>query len=212
MRQDIPSGSASESRSVTHQVARASAPGGFSILELMIAMLVLLFGFLAMANLIATSIVVNRSSNRLTSLTQLASDKLEELRSLDPNDPRVQAGGSLDINLTQTVGGHTEPYYDSVYVDQRSGAFTVTTPPDDSGVYSSVTRNLDGTTSPPSTSGSEPAKVSYRRRWTVQKDTPIALATKIVVEVAVKTNKLSDADPPATGNNFRQVIRMTAVR
>lgn len=210
MRQDFPNGSASESRTVTHRVSRASAPGGFSLLELMIAMFVLLFGFLAMANLIATSIVVNRSSNRLTSLTQLASDKLEELRSMNANDPRFQPGGSLTANVTQNNGGHTVPYYDSVYVDQRGGAITTTTPPDDSGVYKSAARNLDGTTTT-TTSGAEPNQVSYRRRWTIQGNTPVTGATQIIVEVALKTNKLSAADPPVTLNNFKQVIHITAV-
>lgn len=201
---------------------------GFSILELMIALFVLLFGFFAMANLIATSVVVNRSSNQLTSLTQLASEKLEELRSLDTTDPQVYpavlsggpgapvVGGSLTGEVTDTVnvGGVNSvvSYFDVVYANQRDGSITRTAGPnDDTRNYKSEKTGLDGTTIG-TTSGAEPTQVSYRRRWTIESNTPINGATQITVEVAVKTNKLSDPDPQATVNNFRQVIRVRTIR
>ncbi|MGB7622674.1 MAG: hypothetical protein WBN92_10030, partial [Terriglobia bacterium] len=203
-----------DDRTNDRQSVRFSVERGFSILELMIALFVLLFGFIAMANLIATSIVVNRSSNRLTSLTQLASEKLEELRSYDVNDVHAQAGGSLTQDITANVadagGPHTVSYFDVVYVDQRNGSTTRTGGPDDSGGYPTATTTLDGTTTSGNL-GSEPTKVSYRRRWLIETDNPISGATKITVEVAVKTNKLSDPDPPSTLNNFRQVIQMTSI-
>ncbi|MBZ5535281.1 MAG: hypothetical protein LAO31_04935 [Acidobacteriia bacterium] len=200
---------------------------GFSILELMIALFVLLFGFITMANLIATSVVVNRSSNHLTSIAQLASEKLEEIRALDATDPRVYpailsgspgapvTGGSLtgDVTTPVNVGGvnYTISYFDVVYVNQRDGSITRTAGPDDTGNFSSETTSLDGATTPPAASGNEPTQLSYRRRWTIESNTPINGATQITVEVAVKTNKLSDPDPPATLNNFRQVIRMRTI-
>lgn len=200
---------------------------GFSILELMIALFVLLFGFIAMANLIATSIVVNRSSNRLTSITQLASEKLEELRGLDVTDPKVYpailsgspsgpvTGGSLTGDVTENVnvGGvnYTVSYFDVVYLDQRDGSITRTAGPDDVfGTYSFQKTALDGTTTDRAACP-EPTQLSYRRRWTIESNTPINGATQITVEVAVKTNRLSEPDPPATLNNFRQVIRMRAI-
>jgi len=200
-----------ELRTEPMRLVRSCPKRGFSILELMIALLVLLFGFIAMMNLIAASIVVNRSSNRLTALTQLASDKLEELRSLDISDPRAQAGGSLTADETQNVGGQTVSYFDTVLMDQRSGSIVRTAGPDQNGTYDSVTRTIGGVTSE-TTSGSEPTQVSYRRRWLIESDQPIAAATRITVEVAVKTNKLSEADPSIAAAGFHQVIRMCAVR
>jgi Tfp pilus assembly protein PilV len=207
-------GAGSEAR----PLIRSNTDRGFSILELMIAILVLLFGFIAMINLIATSIVVNRSSNRLTSLTMLASDKLEQLRTLDINDPQLQVpagsttAGSLDDDSTQDVGGTQVSYFDTIFVDPRDGSITRTSRLDDQDQYNSVKQTMAGTTTT-TPSGGEPTQVSYRRRWLIQKDPAVlAGATRITVEVAVKTNKLSDADLPQAATGYRQVIRITAVR
>ena len=197
---------------------RSNPDRGFSILELMIAIGVLLFGFIAMINLIAMSIVVNRSSNRLTSLTMLASDKLEQLRTLDISDPQLQVpagsttAGSLGEDSTQDVGGTQVSYFDTVFVNPRDGSITRTSRLDDQDEYQSVKQTMAGTTTTTS-SDAEPARVSYRRRWLIQKDPAVlAGATRITVEVAVKTNKLSDADLPQAATGYRQVIRITAVR
>lgn len=210
----LSNGASPDARADNRGSVRGRAERGFSILELMIALFVLLFGFIAMINLIATSIVVNRSSNRLTTLTQLASEKLEELRAYDVNDVHAQSGGSLTEDTTANVddgtGTHQVAYFDAVYVDQRDGSITRTAGPEDAGTYSSVTTSLDGTTTGP-VQRNEPDQVSYRRRWLIETDHPIVGATKITVEVAVKTNKLSEADPPGTLNNFRQVIQMTSI-
>ncbi|MFI5175642.1 MAG: hypothetical protein ACHQKY_12335 [Terriglobia bacterium] len=211
----LSNGASPDDRTNDRQSVRFSVERGFSILELMIALYVLLFGFIAIANLIATSIVVNRSSNRLTSLTQLASEKLEELRSYDVNDPLAHAGGSLGNDVTALVvdatGNHTVSYFDAVYLNQRNGSITRTGGPDDTGGYPTETTTIDGTTTTGNLGG-EPTQVSYRRRWLIESNTPINGATQITVEVAVKTNKLSDPDSPGTVNNFRQVIRMRAIR
>lgn len=202
------------------RLPRSGPDRGFSILELMIAILVLLFGFIAMINLIATSMVVNRTSNRLTSLTLLASDKLEQLRSLDISDPRIQipsgssTAGSLDDDSSQDVGGTRVSYFDTVFVDPRDGSITRMEGQHDGDGHElvSVTRTMEGTTTTTS-SDAEPARVSYRRRWLIQKDPAVLAGTiRITVEVAIRTKALSDANPPPAAAGYRQVIRMTAVR
>lgn len=187
----------------------------------MVALMVLLVGFMAMVQLIATSVVVNRYAYSLTSLTQLASEKLEELRTLPLTDPRFRVAGnpnyptesqtalgSLTVaqsqNLTDTTGvTHSEPFYDFVVVNRRNGSITRTAGPDDSGLYNSITRTLGGTTTS-NASSSSPTTVSYERRWMVEGNQPIAGVFRITVELSA---------PRAAGNSgYRQVIRLRAVR
>lgn len=193
---------------------------GFSVLEVMVALFVLLFGFISMAQLIATSIVVNRNSFRLTSLTQLAAEKLEELRSMPLDNERFEvvgnpefatatlaSVGSLTADTTQTLqdsGGvpHTVSFYDWVFVDQRAGSITRTAGPGDTDGYNSVTRTLAGSSSLV-TQESAPTRVSYRRRWLIEGNQPLPGNIRITVELAV---------PAAAGKDFRQVIRLSAVR
>ncbi|MBZ5535277.1 MAG: hypothetical protein LAO31_04915 [Acidobacteriia bacterium] len=218
MNSDVLKGTSGGAGSEARRPIRANPDLGFSILELMIAIVVLLFGFIAMINLIATSIVVNRTSNQLTLLTLLASDKLEQLRTLDISDPQIQVpsgslnAGSLNDDSTQDVGGTRVSYFDNVFVNPRDGSITRTGGLDGEGEHESVTRTMGGTTTTTSSDAVQ-AQLSYRRRWLIQKDPAVlAGAIRITVEVAVGTNTGSDANPAQAPTGDRQVIRMTAVR
>lgn len=201
--------------------ADADRERAFSVLELMVALFVLLFGFISMAQLIATSIVVNRYSYRLTSLTQLAAEKVEELRARSLSDPSFDVAGnpvfpsetrasvgSIGADQTQTLldasgTSHTVSFFDTVYVNHRTGSITRTAGPDDTNQYQSDVRSLSGTTSS-SSSSSSPTDVSYRRRWMIEGNQPIPGAIRITVDLSAPIN---------TGSNeYRQVIRLRAVR
>lgn len=56
-------------------------PGGFTLIEILVAIIVLSIGLLGMATLTGTIIHGNKLSNDLTTATTLAQDKIEELRS-----------------------------------------------------------------------------------------------------------------------------------
>jgi Tfp pilus assembly protein PilV len=199
----------------------AGGEQAFSVIEVMIALFVLLVGFIFMAQLIATSVVVNRSSLRLSSLTQLAAEKVEELRARplsdqsfdvagNPDNPNgtLPSVGSIGADQTQTLvdaagTSHTVSFFDTVTVDQRTGTITRTAGPDDTNQYQSDIRSLSGVTSS-SSSSSAPTSVTYRRRWLVEGNQPIAGAIRITVDLSI---------PAVTGyNQYRQVIRLRAVR
>jgi prepilin-type N-terminal cleavage/methylation domain-containing protein len=59
---------------------------GFTLLEVMIALIVAAIGFLGIAGMITTSIRGNDFSARLTEATNLAQDKIEEMKNVDYRD------------------------------------------------------------------------------------------------------------------------------
>jgi type II secretory pathway pseudopilin PulG len=202
---------------------RRGKSDGFSILELMVALLVLLVGFMAMMQLIATSVVVNRHSTNLSSLTQLAAEKIEQLRTEALGNPNFGVAGNSNypsatatslgsltadssVTLPDSSGtNHTVSFFDYVTIDGRNGSITRVAGPDDTGNYISVTRTYDGTTAPPGTpSTSAPTTKTYVRRWTIEGNQPVAGAFRMTVDLSL---------PSAAGNtSYRPEIRLQAVR
>lgn len=74
---------------------------GFTLIELMIAIVMLSFGLLGMAGLMVSSTQVQQLSTSRSQMTTVAESKLEELRSYgmtaatDPLRTRLNVGGSL---------------------------------------------------------------------------------------------------------------------
>ena len=59
-----------------------SSPRGFSLLEVLVALVILSISLLALAGLIVTSTRNNSSGNHMTEAATLAQDKLEQLRAV----------------------------------------------------------------------------------------------------------------------------------
>ena len=79
---------------------------GFTLLEVLIALIILSFSLLALAGLMITTTKNNASGNYVTEAATFAQDKLEELRAvkwenlIDGNNTDQQ-GGSTGINYTR---------------------------------------------------------------------------------------------------------------
>lgn len=65
---------------------------GFTLLEVLIAMFILAFGLLAIAQMQVTAIRGNAFSNRTTTALTLAQDKIEELSGLSFDNHQLAAG------------------------------------------------------------------------------------------------------------------------
>ena len=79
--------------------------GGFTMIELVIAMVVLTFGLVSLVGMSAYISRANSISNTLSVLATAGQDQVDVIRSaiwtLDSdNDPRIAAGGSLTANVT----------------------------------------------------------------------------------------------------------------
>jgi type IV pilus modification protein PilV len=173
---------------------------GFTIIETMVAILVLSVGLLSLAAL-ATQMLTGTSRSHYSSLAaDLASEKLEDLSRWPSFDPNVYAAsgttvGSLtsDSSATVTSGGipaELVNYYDDVDIADLSGAIseTVSVVSGGSTSFKTTTHNPDGTisistaTSAPSTQGA----IAFHRRWAIEMDQPVTGTRRITVLVSLQ--------------------------
>jgi type IV pilus modification protein PilV len=159
---------------------KRSSTSGFSLIEVMVAILVLTIGLVGTAALMSTTVSTTAKSHYMSTAALLASEKLEDLGRFGKNDSQVAAGGSLAANTTG--------YFDNVQISVSNGQINETTTT--SGVSTSyvqaptsgmtVTQNA---TLPPATSDTQ----TFNRRWIIQQDTPTAGVRMITVLVTAYT-------------------------
>ena len=76
--------------------SRRGAQEGFTLIEALIAILILVFGLMAIANLYAIAGTSNRVANAGTAAAAAASERMEHLKSLPFDHPQLTAQGNLD--------------------------------------------------------------------------------------------------------------------
>jgi len=76
----------------TTMIRAAQSKKGFSLLELLIALVILAVGLLGVAGMQVTSISGNAFSNNVTIATGLAQSRIEELKKLPNSDAALSAG------------------------------------------------------------------------------------------------------------------------
>jgi len=77
---------------------KKSSNAGFSLIEVMIALMVLTIGLVGTAALMSTTLSSTVKSHTMSTAALLASEKLEDLGRFGKNDSPVQPGGSLVAN------------------------------------------------------------------------------------------------------------------
>jgi prepilin-type N-terminal cleavage/methylation domain-containing protein len=79
---------------------------GMTLIESMIAMLILLVGLLSIAQVLTLSIIASKNYGRdAGKTTASARDKMEELSGLNFTDVRLTAGGSIDPRIRDGLCG-----------------------------------------------------------------------------------------------------------
>ena len=73
--------------------------GGFSLVETMVASLVLVVGLVGMAQLLAVATVMHSDARQATTATLLAQSKIDELMRLNSLASAVLPGGDLDADV-----------------------------------------------------------------------------------------------------------------
>jgi type IV pilus modification protein PilV len=80
---------------------------GFTLIEAMVAMLVLTIGLVATAQLLAVSLQMHQIGRNSTTATRLAQDKFEEMMKMQFSNPAIQVNGS------NTLASNVTNYFDA---------------------------------------------------------------------------------------------------
>ena len=141
---------------------------GFSLVEILVAMVILTVGLTALSSLVAYTLSGTERARYLGLAATLASEKLEDLNRWPTTDPNVAGGASLTADTT--VG--TIDYFDDVVFASTSGQETETISTKTGGVVSYVSTSHSPTgiisqttsTTAPVTAG----QTSFHRRWIIE--------------------------------------------
>jgi len=159
---------------------RKIAQRGFSLIEGVIAILVLTIGLVSMAMLISSTMSSTTESKYLSLASLLASEKLEDLDRWSSIDPHVAVtAGSSAGDLTTDTGpisvtsnGVTEPvtYYDEVALGANQGTYSEVVSGLVGGATNYVTTSFvpQGGLPQVTTSSTAPGSYSFKRRWVIE--------------------------------------------
>jgi prepilin-type N-terminal cleavage/methylation domain-containing protein len=174
---------------------RAASDRGFTLLETLVALIVLVVGVLATATLAGRCMSTTRRSKYMSLAAELASEKLEDLNRWDTDDPQicVPTGSSSVGSLTQDAplqtttcpGGAfaTVNYYDDVAMNTVLTGTNSPCPNTTYGCFSETMSTLtNGTTAYVTTvhapsgqiqtqsTSTAPTVYTFDRRWVIEQD------------------------------------------
>ena len=200
---------------------------GFTLLEVIIAVVILSTGLLAVALLVATSAHGTERSRYMSMASGLASEKIEDLMRYPSSDPQVAVPAGSVGSLTapdaapQTISGVTVYYSDDVQLSAAGGqtangfgAITqVQNAPSNCGGsgYNIFTYQPNGTVSDTQCNATAPAAgsdvLTFHRRWLIESPVTINGNTingvRRITVVVTLTNAFEN--PPVT-------FQMSAIR
>ena len=171
---------------------------GFTLLETMMAIVILTIGLLALAGLLTKVSSSTSESGYMSQASLLASEKLEDLSHLASTDPSItvptgNTAGDLATNTSQVVAGQTVAYWDEVRLSSGNGGVSETIQGTDAGgntVFTTVVHNPDGTVKTNTAAadpGASPDTVTFELRWVIEKDQPITGVRRVTVLVSLKS-------------------------
>jgi prepilin-type N-terminal cleavage/methylation domain-containing protein len=166
---------------------------GFTIIEVVVATVILSIGLLAAAMLVTRTLQDTVRARQISLAALLASEKLEDLNRWPAADPHVLAPGGVagdlanDTTANVVVGGVATPvnYFDDVVEAQIAGSYSETVSGVDAGgapQFTTTTHAPDGTITT-TFSAVAPARVTFKRRWQIEGNQPVVGVRRITVFV-----------------------------
>jgi prepilin-type N-terminal cleavage/methylation domain-containing protein len=155
---------------------------GFTLLEIVISIALLLIGVVAAATLFGNIWGATSHSEYMIQASTLASEKIEDLNRYPSGDPDVAVtsgttAGSLtadtDGSVTSNSVTETVDYFDEVFMDPSAGSIseTVATGTSPNYTYTTTTHNPNGTittATATSLSAAQTNSIQFERRWLIE--------------------------------------------
>jgi type IV pilus assembly protein PilV len=177
----------------SQSLRKPRAQRGFTLIETMVAILVLTIGLVGTAALMSQSVNMGAHARFVSTAALLASEKMEDLDRFPDNDPNLAAGGSLGADVAN--------YSDSVQISSNNGNINETTV--SAGATTLYTQKPDGTVVVTPGAGLPavtPDLLTFDRRWQITANPTvggqvITGAVQITVLVTLTNQTLN---PPVT--------------
>jgi Tfp pilus assembly protein PilV len=159
---------------------------GFALLEALGAIVILGFGLVALASVMARMTVTTTDSRYMSTQALLASEKLDDLSHYVNCDPAVAAVGGVTGSLTLDITGQNVTsecgtagvvdYTDTVMISSGNGSISETVIGTDpaTGATTYTTSTLDPSGLPPNPNPQKaappiaPDTVTFKRRWVIE--------------------------------------------
>jgi type IV pilus modification protein PilV len=167
---------------------KKSRQRGFTLIETMMAILVLTIGLFSVAAVMSTSVNSTARSHYVSTASMLASEKLEDLVRYTSSDTAMNPGGSL---AADTAG-----YFDNVQISANNGSISETT--SSGGVSTVYTQQPGGSVTVTQNAGlpaPTPDSLVFDRRWVITNNTPINGVRTVTVLVTLTNGAVN---PPVT--------------
>jgi Tfp pilus assembly protein PilV len=169
--------------------------------EVVVAASVLGVGMLSVALVTANSLAGSTRAKFVGMASMLCSEKLEDLSRWPEVDPHVGVPtgnttiGSLTSDVAQsvTIGASTAyvNYYDDIVISDSGGKLSETVSGvDESGHTTYTTTSHDpkrGIVDTTTTTTAPTGLATFKRRWLIESDTPLAGVRRITVQVALQS-------------------------
>jgi Tfp pilus assembly protein PilV len=171
---------------------------GFTIVEVMVAALVLIVGVVGVAGVVGSTLGNTARSEFMTQSATLATEKLEDLNRYPPSDANVAVTNGTSAG---TLASDTAGYFDEVYFSSLEGALEESTTSLDANSnvqYKTTIYAPDGSMSTPPASSTAPnaaGSTVFKRRWIIEQDQPVTGVRRVTVLVTLLNN---DVRPPVT--------------
>jgi prepilin-type N-terminal cleavage/methylation domain-containing protein len=162
---------------------KLSRERGFTLVETMVAMVVLATGLMGIAALMSQMNSTSYRSRYMSMAAVLATEKLEDLNRYPTKDATIAAGGSLTADV---VG-----YFDTIQLSSGNGAIAETIQGTANGQpsYTTTTHLPDGSVNTPPAAAAAPAPgpdtLTLNRRWVIAADQPVAGVRRVTVLVTL---------------------------
>ena len=172
------------------QLGAKGSEQGFSLVEVLVAILLLTVGLLALAQMQTRAVASNAFGNQLTQATFLAQDKLEELRLL--NECYLEVSSKPQISWTTADQNVVDNYNNQLSDGVDNWVETDGSDPDsipDQFSWQMATpdhTNSDGpggVSNPIDITGNNVSRGGYTRTWYVVDDRPVIKAKTVRVRV-----------------------------